>query len=268
MSVTKRIRYEILNRDHHTCQYCGASAPQVELQIDHVIPKALGGTDEPTNLVTACKDCNSGKTSSSPNAAKVAQVDEKAVVMAKAFRDYLTGYSDQKTKDAEWLDKMESFWWETAEEYGMSRAYLDNDNRTTWIRWRNLGITDQIIKDSIREAMSKYGVAQRNIYRYMCGIVWNIIRTATEQAAASIEQNQKRCGHCESCRNGDPWCSVYGPFDDDEDPYTCNICHDPECLYSIGFHEGEEYGSVEQYQIDAERFRKAMQKERRNSDGN
>lgn len=232
MSVTKRIRYEILNRDHHTCQYCGASAPQVELQIDHVIPKALGGTDEPTNLVTACKDCNSGKTSSSPNAEKVAQVDEKAVVMAKAFRDY-----------------------------------LDNDNRTTWIRWRNLGITDQIIKDSIREAMSKYGVAQRNIYRYMCGIVWNIIRTATDQAAASIEQNQKRCGHCESCRYGDPWCSVYGPFYDDEDPYTCDICHDPECLYSLGFHEGEEYGSVEQYQIDAERFRKAMQKEGGNSDG-
>lgn len=63
MAVSKRLRYEILRRDSHTCRYCGASAPDVPLRVDHVTPVALGGTDTPANLVTSCEPCNSGKTS-------------------------------------------------------------------------------------------------------------------------------------------------------------------------------------------------------------
>lgn len=63
MAVSKRLRYEVLRRDSHTCRYCGASAPDVLLRVDHVTPVALGGTDTPENLVTACDPCNSGKSS-------------------------------------------------------------------------------------------------------------------------------------------------------------------------------------------------------------
>lgn len=56
-----RDRYAVLARDHFTCRYCGARAPGVELRVDHVIPLAKGGTDDPSNLVTACEPCNSGK---------------------------------------------------------------------------------------------------------------------------------------------------------------------------------------------------------------
>ena len=78
MAVSKRLRYEILRRDNHACRYCGATAPDVKLNVDHVIPQALGGTDKPDNLVTACADCNSGKTSSMPNAMPVADVKQDA----------------------------------------------------------------------------------------------------------------------------------------------------------------------------------------------
>jgi 5-methylcytosine-specific restriction endonuclease McrA len=64
MAVSKRLRYEILRRDNHTCKYCGATAPTVPLRVDHVTPVALGGTDTPDNLVTSCEPCNSGKSSS------------------------------------------------------------------------------------------------------------------------------------------------------------------------------------------------------------
>lgn len=77
MPVSKRLRYEILRRDNHACRYCGASAPDVKLNVDHVIPQALGGSDAPTNLVTSCADCNAGKTSSMPNAMPVADVDQE-----------------------------------------------------------------------------------------------------------------------------------------------------------------------------------------------
>jgi len=59
----KKLRRSILNRDQHTCFYCGGEANQV----DHVIPVK----DEPalffdeTNLVAACRRCNLAKGSRS-----------------------------------------------------------------------------------------------------------------------------------------------------------------------------------------------------------
>lgn len=55
------VRFEVLRRDGFTCRYCGRKAPLVRLQIDHVTPWSLGGSDEPSNLVTACSECNAGK---------------------------------------------------------------------------------------------------------------------------------------------------------------------------------------------------------------
>jgi len=58
-----RLRFEILKRDNFTCQYCGRNPKQdkVKLQIDHIIPKSKGGNDNPSNLITACLECNQGK---------------------------------------------------------------------------------------------------------------------------------------------------------------------------------------------------------------
>ena len=38
-----------------------ARPPQVELEIDHVIPVARGGSDDDDNLTATCSDCNLGK---------------------------------------------------------------------------------------------------------------------------------------------------------------------------------------------------------------
>lgn len=63
MTISKRIRFEVLKRDRFTCRYCGASAPDVGMHVDHVRAVADGGTDDMDNLVTACGDCNLGKSS-------------------------------------------------------------------------------------------------------------------------------------------------------------------------------------------------------------
>lgn len=60
-AISKTVRFEVFKRDAFTCQYCGAKAPDVILQLDHVRPVAEGGDDDPLNLVTACRDCNAGK---------------------------------------------------------------------------------------------------------------------------------------------------------------------------------------------------------------
>lgn len=59
--LSDKHRMMILERDNFTCQYCGRSAPDVILEIDHIVPVAKGGTNKPENLVTACKECNRGK---------------------------------------------------------------------------------------------------------------------------------------------------------------------------------------------------------------
>jgi len=59
--VSNALRFEVLQRDRHTCQYCGRQPPEVELEIDHIMPVARGGTDDFENLLTSCRECNSGK---------------------------------------------------------------------------------------------------------------------------------------------------------------------------------------------------------------
>ncbi|WP_374457735.1 HNH endonuclease [Nocardioides sp.] len=85
MAVSKRTRYEVLRRDNHTCRYCGGKAPDVVLTVDHVTPVALGGTDDPSNLVAACKDCNAGKSSTTPDAALVEDVKQADIKWAAAM---------------------------------------------------------------------------------------------------------------------------------------------------------------------------------------
>lgn len=85
MAVSKRTRFEVLKRDNHTCRYCGGTAPDVILTVDHVTPVALGGTDDPSNLVAACRDCNYGKASTSPDDALVADVAADALRWKKAL---------------------------------------------------------------------------------------------------------------------------------------------------------------------------------------
>jgi len=61
MSSHLALRWSVLSRDQFTCQYCGRRPPQTELRVDHVLPRAKGGTDSLANLTTSCYECNAGK---------------------------------------------------------------------------------------------------------------------------------------------------------------------------------------------------------------
>lgn len=60
-SLSKKLRFQILERDNFACRYCGRGAPEYRLAVDHVMPVALGGSNHPSNLVAACAACNHGK---------------------------------------------------------------------------------------------------------------------------------------------------------------------------------------------------------------
>lgn len=60
-ALSKKTRFEVFKRDSFKCQYCGKCAPDVILHVDHIHPVSKGGENDILNYITACADCNSGK---------------------------------------------------------------------------------------------------------------------------------------------------------------------------------------------------------------
>ena len=63
--VVKLTRKEVLQRDDHTCQYCGRRGK--DLTLDHVMPRHRGGQHTWENVVAACRRCNSRKENRQPH---------------------------------------------------------------------------------------------------------------------------------------------------------------------------------------------------------
>jgi len=73
-SISAAVRFSIMRRDGFRCRYCGRSAAHIELVLDHVIPFSRGGRCDETNLVTACIECNAGKSATQLTAEEAAYV--------------------------------------------------------------------------------------------------------------------------------------------------------------------------------------------------
>lgn len=84
-------RLNILLRDHHTCQYCRRRLPKVELNLDHVIPRSLGGLTTWENVVTSCHGCNRKKGGRTPESAGIH-------LMRKPFRPTSVPFLDLSMK--------------------------------------------------------------------------------------------------------------------------------------------------------------------------
>ena len=59
--VSGTIKYEILKRARFCCELCGISAYKKALEVDHIIPRSHGGSDDKSNLQALCYSCNAMK---------------------------------------------------------------------------------------------------------------------------------------------------------------------------------------------------------------
>ena len=57
----RRYKRMLVERDGLRCHYCDYLMSYEEAQVDHIVAKARGGTDAPSNLVLACSRCNNLK---------------------------------------------------------------------------------------------------------------------------------------------------------------------------------------------------------------
>ena len=63
MTVDEKIWYQVFRRDKGICQYCGLDllinfSIFNAAEVDHILAKSSGGSDNPENLVLCCTGCN------------------------------------------------------------------------------------------------------------------------------------------------------------------------------------------------------------------
>ena len=59
--VSGSLRYEVLKRSGGRCELCGVSHEEVRLDVDHIVPRSKGGSNDESNLQVLCRTCNSQK---------------------------------------------------------------------------------------------------------------------------------------------------------------------------------------------------------------
>jgi diadenosine tetraphosphate (Ap4A) HIT family hydrolase len=59
--ISGTLKYEVFKRARYRCELCGISAAEVAMEVDHIQPRSLGGSDDLSNLQALCYRCNSRK---------------------------------------------------------------------------------------------------------------------------------------------------------------------------------------------------------------
>lgn len=59
--ISGTLKYEVLKRAQFHCELCGISADKKALEVDHIVPRNKGGSDDPSNLQALCYSCNAMK---------------------------------------------------------------------------------------------------------------------------------------------------------------------------------------------------------------
>lgn len=196
MAVSKRLRYEVLRRDNHTCRYCGATAPDVKLTVDHVTPQALGGSDDPSNLVTACEPCNNGKTSVPADAPIVADVQQDALRWATAMEQAAALAHAKYEVRLDYRNVFREAWeeWTSGPERAQKPVPLDSNWETSLDNFYEAGLPDWELKEAVRAAMSHPKVTPANTFRYFAGICWTKIRQMQVTAQQIVQQGDQPAG--------------------------------------------------------------------------
>lgn len=193
MAISKRLRFEILRRDNHACKYCGAQAPGASLTVDHVVPLSLGGTDLPSNLVTACRDCNAGKSSIPADAEVVDDVKAQQLRWGQALRMAAENVEARHEEAAEAFEGFKAVWLRSTYQSNGIRYYLNGGLPADWVdtlqdfHRRGLPISEIESAANIIDGLTW---VPRDHWTYCLGILNNKLR-AIQQEAQRIMENEE-----------------------------------------------------------------------------
>ena len=171
VQLSKKIRFDVFKRDGFICQYCGAKPPSVVLEVDHIDPVKNGGGNSIHNLLTACFDCNRGKSdrllSALPETLeKRAEVIAEKEAQIKAFNQLL---KKQKKREEKEVDAVEKIFQQTYPNYSFTPAFRASVHRFL------SSLHTYELQDAMHRACAKTG-SSHSATKYFCGICWHLIK--------------------------------------------------------------------------------------------
>lgn len=99
--LSKEERMNVYQKCNGHCAYCGCEIEYKDMQVDHVMPLRIGGVDEISNMLPACRSCN----------------HYKATLDVEGFRKYLAGIHKRLLRD--------SIPYQVAERFGIVKHVSD-----------------------------------------------------------------------------------------------------------------------------------------------
>lgn len=178
--LSKGTRFEVFKRDRFRCAYCGQSPPVVVLQIDHILPVSQGGNNDIDNLLTACQDCNAGKSDKPLDQIPRPLDDQMADRKEKReqVEEYNRFLAAERTRELETVDRIEDHWMELSGRVP-GKVYRWPNDWGISVRTFLKHLPEAEVVDAIDIAFSRhpsYGRYQLKTWRYFCGVCWRRIK--------------------------------------------------------------------------------------------
>lgn len=178
-AISTSTRFEIFKRDSFQCQYCGRTPPAVILNVDHVHPVADGGDNSPENLLTACEECNSGKSDKllsqvTPTLQDQMEQQERRQQQLDEYNHWLM---QRRARTQDDVVELGHYWFNFIEKE--RDAFIFGSSRAPTIKRFLSMLPKASILDAIDIAMARmpvYGGNDYKAWKYFCGICWNRIR--------------------------------------------------------------------------------------------
>lgn len=194
MTVSVRVRFEVFKRDRFTCSYCGRTPPEILLEVDHVIPRAAGGSDDFDNLLTSCRDCNRGKSARLLAEGSAPAVRAEALEELQHRIEQATAYAEAMHTWRQWEDSLvDEVYAEWAHSFGARTVETKKGTHWEWLyayeRWPSEATIRRFVKElpllTILEAVQATaawadselnGRSYERACRYFYAICWRRIR--------------------------------------------------------------------------------------------
>lgn len=185
--VGTKTRFEVFKRDSFTCMYCGRTPPTVTLEVDHIHPTSKGGSDEIDNLITACWDCNSGKSDRLLTESPVAGINlAEKLTFQRERASQLKAYNDFKLSERqefEGLAMLVSDRWVELEGGDSAETMVELEKMTSIRKFVELLPVAEVL-DAVEIAFSKtMHRSYQATWKYFCGICWNKVKMAKGEGA-------------------------------------------------------------------------------------
>lgn len=172
--LSKKTRFDVFKRDAFTCQYCGSVPPAVVLEVDHIKPVCVGGSDDKENLITACFDCNRGKGADGLHVAPET-IERRAEILAEKheqLKAYERLIKSRRRCENKLIDEVEDAFRIHFPGYSFSPKFRES------VRVFLKSLPGDMVVASMHLACTRIGRRDDSV-KYFCGICWKNIKDAS-----------------------------------------------------------------------------------------